>query len=1837
MKKIYLLLIYLQIGLAFGQSPGNVPSDIVAWFKADVGTTPATPSDGGSISQWDNQSGANNATETGTTGLILFEEEKHNFNPAIYFTNGDAGYFNLNLNAINNSDYNLIAVVERDEDQTQNYFLGTQQASSNNGLHFGYRDTDSVTLAQFANDIDTDVNGPSDPSFSQSLIRGQLDSSTGKVIQELRDGSFSENSHGNTAFLTGNHQGVLGRGFGGNGFQGYVSEVIVYSRTMLDSEVAKIFSYLALKYGMTLNSTDGITNGDYRASDGSAIIWDASADGGAYQNNVIGIGKDDDTDLDQQKSAEIITSVNLTLEKVGGFDNDLDYLIVGHNAAPLGFNASNVPAGILSKSQRTWKVHTKETPGAVSLSLTLGGDVPNTGNLSDYALLKHTGVGFSSATTIAPTSLSGGVLTFTGVNFVDGEFFTLGTSAVIAAPGDVSSGIVSWFKANDGTSTTIDGAVVDQWNNVVNENHATKMGATDNATFKENHHNYNPSVEFLNGNNGYFNTSLSDLDNSSYNVISIVERSSDKNDNYFIGSTGAATDEGFALGYSANSTLTLDQFTNKIDVSVSDFDAPAVSKSLVRSQLDKVTNGKIIQELRAGTYTTSANDMNTNALDLSTSQGVLGRGYDGNGFEGYVSEVIVYNQTLDNSQLSRIYSYLAIKYAMTLSTSDGITNGNYVDSNGDPIWDASTNTGFQNEIIGIGSDAASLLNQIRSTDPRSTAKLTIEKSSGFSNDKDFIIVGNNGVSETVTATGTHPDYTSRVGKVWKTQISGSPGAFSISFTLGDAIANTSDIEDYALLISTGTDFTSASVYKNEVTLVGNVLTFNNVVLTDEATFTLGVGANFKRPGGVTSGVVSWFRADAGTSTTTDGVGITQWDNQTGGVNAITQGDSSKVTYDEDEHNFNPAVYFDRGEDGYFNVDLDRIKNSDYNLISIVERDQNQNENYFLGTQQSSNNRGLHFGYRTNTSLTLAQYGNDIDVVVKEFDDPAFSRALIRGQLDSSTGKIIQEYRDGVFSENNHTNTSFLTGTAQGVLGRGQRQNGFNGYISEVLIYDRTLDNDELTQVYSYLGVKYGITLSTSDMITNGVYKASDGATIIWDGSSLPYSDYHSNVIAIGTDEQSLLEQKQSISSNSNAVLTVALGTSVAATNAANASSFDDNLDFLAIGEKATGTVFGVECGETILKVNRDWKVKNTGSVGTVTLQFDMTGILVPGDFDLIVDTDGDFATTGDQTKTASVPADLVGNNLTFSGLTLDDGAVFTLIRKIGYDVIFNGTQWLDEMGMVDVPDGTKRAIVGLTSTANASFECACLKVESGFDFTIPSTQYVNADELVLNGDLYLEGDAELIQTTVDTHLNSGTGEVYKILDDASDAIYEYNFFSSPVNTGGSFTIDGNLKFNTGATLGDNTDPSYTRSNDGSSNTLSTRWTHTMNNTLGFLEVNETTTMAPGVGVTMKGTGAANKYNFIGIPNNGTIEVPLTSGNYLLTGNPYPSTIDANAFNTANNSASGGATDGVIYLWDQPNATEHFDDSADPGDDSGGYATITNGVTVAAALRKDGVTPPPGATPLSDISTFIRPGQGFVVEGTATGNVVFTNAQRTTSYDGSRHFFKANKLTTLRSIIRLGFEYAMDDGKTYHRQLATVLEGSSMEREVGKDAYMFDYFSNDAYWELPGDQNRFIVTSVPNASDDLELPVGVVVTKSREVSFKLDNQPILDNEIYLYDKQENQITNIANNVYTTMVKEGDTQNRFSLVFADKTSLSSKNNELASNSIVRIEDGVVSVVLEKGLIEKVSLYTFSGEEINSKDVTTLTNHAELNIEGITSQLYILKVKTDGGDFNKKIFID
>lgn len=429
-----------------------------------------------------------------------------------------------------------------------------------------------------------------------------------------------------------------------------------------------------------------------------------------------------------------------------------------------------------------------------------------------------------------------------------------------------------------------------------------------------------------------------------------------------------------------------------------------------------------------------------------------------------------------------------------------------------------------------------------------------------------------------------------------------------------------------------------------------------------------------------------------------------------------------------------------------------------------------------------------------------------------------------------------------------------------------------------------------------------------------------------------------------------------------------------------------------------------------------------------------------------------------------------------------------------------------------------------------------------------------------SGDLRLVGEAQLLQTHAGTNANSlGTGKLLRDRQGTSSA-YAFNYFSAPVNSGGSFKMLGGLfdgtdagtnsftpqqiLFNSGAPY--NGAPSIV---DGSNNvttplTINKSWLYKHYQPSAWTLIHENTSLSPGIGFAMKGTNAiatSQNYVFKGEANNGTYQIPINTGDMVLLGNPYPSSLDSNKFINDNSSLFNGS----IYFWIDGGSTSHY-----LANYLGGYA-IRNLVT--------GIAPSVSSTLISGLGNsntalvpaqFMAVSQGFFIEATGTGNITFDNSQRIfkTESSGESNF---HRTTTQNSIIRIGYE----DPEGFHRQLALGFMANSEADEnynPGYDALMIDNREDELFYIIENDiSKKYVIQGVGTFHEFLEFPLGLNITETGTHTIMLDGVENFDSPVYIKDTYLQTIYNLSEDNFNPTLAPGEYLDRFKVVFSSET--------------------------------------------------------------------------------------
>jgi hypothetical protein len=130
------------------------------------------------------------------------------------------------------------------------------------------------------------------------------------------------------------------------GFGGTIGETIVFNKTLTAAEINKVNTYLAIKYGITLNFAN---TPNYISSNG-ITVWAGDA---VYQYNIAGISRDDVSVQNQKQSKSINANTNGQVviglgtiaadnaSNTNTFNNDNSFLISADNNVTTSLAAAN--------------------------------------------------------------------------------------------------------------------------------------------------------------------------------------------------------------------------------------------------------------------------------------------------------------------------------------------------------------------------------------------------------------------------------------------------------------------------------------------------------------------------------------------------------------------------------------------------------------------------------------------------------------------------------------------------------------------------------------------------------------------------------------------------------------------------------------------------------------------------------------------------------------------------------------------------------------------------------------------------------------------------------------------------------------------------------------------------------------------------------------------------------------------------------------------------------------------------------------------------------------------------------------------------------------------------------------------------------------------------------------------------------------------------------------------------------------------------------------------------------------------------------------------------------
>lgn len=1021
----------------------------------------------------------------------------------------------------------------------------------------------------------------------------------GKLVSNVEDEAASWTS------FSGPY--ILGYGFDlTDDFQGTIGEVISFSGRLSDSDQQDVLTYLGIKYGITLDEdpSSSTVNFDYQIN-GSTLIWPGTSDAAyqTYHHDVAGIGSDvGGQGLLQSSSQSVNDATIVNIEGASDLDDE-EYLMWGNDDNPNTFTSDDVLTGITERLERIWKVKETGDVGTVTLNF----DITNLAVDKDNTTLNLL---IAPSTATMPADLANGalttliiggnitdlggrdILTFSNVDFSDGDYFTLGGDVQTIAPGGVSTGLTLWLRPDEGLETS--GGLVTSWKDVSGSgNDADQGDANEKPSLVSAEINKNDAIDFSDD----FLDGIAGFNTQEFFMILKPDAAvaGGSSNGYVLGLQNGSY-AGMYLGMQGTDTLVghaVNDYRSAYVDGVATLESPVL---MINSRNNDGATGQDLfidgNELDNGDGGTFANRTNSY---FRLGNNFLGSG----GYDGKISEVISFNTRLSDADHRDVESYLAIKYGVSLDiTTEGYT------ANGVTIYEHSA---YANEIAGIGFNLDHGLYQPESQSTESGSAVLVAAGADFKSG-DYLMWGNDGGDKSLTQLTELPaNHSSRLVTEWQIDITGSPGAVTIKANIAGvtnyALLN-KEPSLYALLLSSNNDFSTVDFEVQGSSFSGDTIIFENVNLIDDYYFTLALPTLPTGAIGLSNGTL-WLSADDGLSTS--GSDVTQWDNLVSGAG---------LTALEDIDGMPPQLASSSGFD-YISFDASTYLESNGTIAGSAIFDATDNTmmvvfkpdagNHLVHWETSSINRAAYGLSGNNASMTFVDAGSGEQATGSTDIVSSSSFQIVTYQSASATDNDI--YVNGSASDGN-SGAGTLAGGSAG-LGLGATAAGgsaFEGDLLELGFWSTALSATERRDVESYYAIKYGIDLDIS--ATGYSY---NGGTNLYNRTG-----YDSRIRGIGANnDQGLFKNTTSGINGSSGV------------DLSNPSSLN-HLDYLIIGDdNAALTYIGAGLPAAVTeRVTRKWGVNEVNEVGTVTVSIDVssednTGYVV-SNFALILDDNDDF-------------------------------------------------------------------------------------------------------------------------------------------------------------------------------------------------------------------------------------------------------------------------------------------------------------------------------------------------------------------------------------------------------------------------------------------------------------------------------------------------------------------------------------------------------------------------------------------------------------------------------------
>ncbi|MGE0771635.1 MAG: T9SS type A sorting domain-containing protein [Cyclobacteriaceae bacterium] len=397
------------------RGPGGVgaidgTSPLKLWFRTDSGIS----SSGGLVDSWANSAGVStlNISETGAQRPTLVGSAVNGFSE-VSFSGSNRLRTGLNLtttNFVTNQASTFVVCRADNTTQTSSVYLTDPLETNRFSCHIPWSNVVYYDIGDCCtNDARLNVTGLTGLT-GYSVWSYDANPTTGKQL--YRNGSLLQNRANTLTYSShATHRFNIGANTtGSNGFQGDVTETIIFREKINTMQRQLIDNYLAAKFGLTLSANDFYTMDD--------------PGNGSFDFDVAGIGQASDGSQHRDSRGTGI----VRMWNPGNLANS-EYLLWGHDGAGLTGTTSGVDGTIIQERfNRTWRVSETGDVGTVSISFDFTG-IGNPLGSNLRLLIDRDGDGFTDndVTPIVGT-VSSNVAVFSGINLQNGDRFTLGNT-----------------------------------------------------------------------------------------------------------------------------------------------------------------------------------------------------------------------------------------------------------------------------------------------------------------------------------------------------------------------------------------------------------------------------------------------------------------------------------------------------------------------------------------------------------------------------------------------------------------------------------------------------------------------------------------------------------------------------------------------------------------------------------------------------------------------------------------------------------------------------------------------------------------------------------------------------------------------------------------------------------------------------------------------------------------------------------------------------------------------------------------------------------------------------------------------------------------------------------------------------------------------------------------------------------------------------------------------------------------------------------------------------------------------------------------------------------------